>query len=109
MVKQENIEIIGIPDMVKQENIEIIGIPDMVKQENIEIIGIPDTVKQENLEETFITILKNININVTSYIVACHQLRKKKNVTLANVKNAIECMQNKKLLRIQVTDYNFFY
>ena len=72
------------------------------RRNNIEIDGIPESVQDEVMEETAITILNEIGVDVTSKAIeACHRLPAKngKKSTILKFVNRKHCeaaMRNKK-------------
>ena len=87
-----------------EENINLLE--QYIRQNNIEITGIPESVENEKLEETVIEVLNKIDINVSNNdIEACHCLGKQKNkprktiIRFVNSKFAKKALLNRKGLK----------
>ena len=72
------------------------------RRECVEVIGIPSTTTDEKLENEVVSILNDIDVNISSdSLQACHRL-KRNNRVIIKFKNRKDCMlslKNKKMLK----------
>ena len=87
------------------------------RRNNIVISGIPDSIDYNNLENTAISMMSNINVNIEENdVVACHRFgkldvkskSKKTVVHFVNRKNCNKIFENKKkLAKLNNEKHNF--